>query len=157
MGRRSYRGSGAPGLLLLLGSQTVWTESDWYVGLMRPIKHPPGCRCGCTRPAAKVHRAGWPVPPDPHVVVPPPARESRYQQGRMDCPDGCRDRSLEDERFLGLDRVCLRCLCHSDDPPHWEVPTAWRAARAEARKKEADRERLARSKARRRPGASKGK
>lgn len=57
---------------------------------------------------------------------------------RDNCPNDCHRRNLAWERRLGLDRVCLRCYCHTGDPEGWQIPVpillflAEKRAKAEA-------------------------
>jgi hypothetical protein len=112
VGKRAYQGSPPPTQVVMLGCHTLWTEADYRPGRKSPL-HPEGCRCGCER-----------------AVKP--------QHGRDDCPCGCKGRDLDRERARGLDRVCLRCYCHTEDPPGWR-PIFTISAMKAARKAEVDR------------------
>jgi hypothetical protein len=55
--------------------------------------------------------------------------------GRANCPCGCKNRNLSEERRLGLERLCLRCLTWSGDPDGWSFPIPLAVVVAETRAK----------------------
>lgn len=113
--KRAYRGSTPPTQVVMLGCSLPWSESFRTPHAVVVIAHPKGCRCGCERDGL-----------------------TRPFAGRSECPNDCNSRDLARERRLGLNRVCLRCYCHTGDPEGWQIPVpillflAEKRAKAEA-------------------------